>query len=78
MAEADGFLRSPKAGRILERDRELSEELKAVWILSGLGRDVMQSLLGDSSAIGSLMRRKLEPLLTQATGQFDILLGQKA
>ena len=77
LAEADGFLSSPKAGRILERDKELSEELKAVRILSGLGRDVTRSLLGDSSAIGSLMRRKLEPLLTQATGLFDILLGQK-
>ena len=63
---------------ILAQDQELAQELKAVRILSGLGREVMRSLLGDSSAIGSLMRRKLEPLLTQATQQFDILLGHRA
>ena len=77
VTETDGFLSSASACRILERDRDMEEELKAVRILSGLNQDVMHPLLGDSSAIGSLMRRKLEPLLTQATRQFDIILGQQ-
>ena len=75
LTEADDFLGSAEAGMILAQDQELAEELIAARILSGLGREVMRSLLGDSSAIGSLMRRKLEPLLTQAKRQFDILLG---
>ena len=78
LTEADDFLGSAEAGMILAQDQELAEELKAVRILSGLGQEVMRSLLGDSSAIGSLMRRKLEPLLTQATRQFDILFGHQA
>ncbi|MEZ5585518.1 MAG: sulfur reduction protein DsrS [Sedimenticolaceae bacterium] len=39
-------------------------QIKALRILSGLSYGVVRPVFGDSTAIGSLMRRKLQPVLT--------------
>ena len=41
-----------------------TSKIKALRILSGLSYGVVRPVFGDSTAIGSLMRRKLQPVLT--------------
>ncbi|EGW53657.1 hypothetical protein [Candidatus Endoriftia persephonae] len=43
---------------------EMANELRAMRLLSGLGYGVLRPVFSRSDAIGSLMRRKLEPVLT--------------
>ena len=44
--------------------QDIAEMLQAMRILSGLSYGVVRPAFGDSTAIGSLMRRKLQPVLT--------------
>lgn len=55
----------------------LTAEIAAMRLLSGLGYGVLRPVLGDSTAIGSLMRRKLEPVLEPLTAQIDLLRGRR-
>ena len=41
-----------------------TSKIRALRILSGLSYGVVRPVFGDSTAIGSLMRRKLQPVLT--------------
>jgi hypothetical protein len=41
----------------------LAADIGAMRVLSGVGYGVLRPVLGDSTAIGSLMRRKLAPVL---------------
>ncbi|MCP3870358.1 MAG: sulfur reduction protein DsrS [Gammaproteobacteria bacterium] len=74
-ADADDYMTTASARQVLEQDRSLSAELKSVRFLSGLGYGVVRPLIGDSSAIGSLMCRKLKPALDEILRQIDIILG---
>jgi hypothetical protein len=45
-------------------------------LLSGLGYGVLRPLLRDSTATGSLMRRKIEPLTSPLLERIGVLQGR--
>lgn len=51
----------------------LAAEISAMRLLSGLGYGVLRPVLWDSTAIGSLMRRKLKPVIDPLLERIDIL-----
>jgi len=71
------------ASEALSEDRQLSAcsallpwlepQLKAIHILSGVGYAILRPYLKDSTAIGSLMRRKLTPVTTALSGYITLL-----
>lgn len=56
---------------------ELAAEIAAMRLLSGLGYGVLRPVLRDSTAIGSLMRRKLGPVMDPLLERIDLLRGRK-
>jgi hypothetical protein len=66
----------PRIAEVLERAPALAGEVRAARILSGMGYGVARPALGGSTAIGSLMRRRLEPALGPVAEQIDILRGK--
>ncbi len=76
-AEARDWLATdPGARALLEALPQLERELIALRILSGLGYGVIRPVLKGSNAMGSLMRRKLEPVIGPLQSQLDLLLGR--
>jgi hypothetical protein len=57
---------------------ETALDLQAIRGLSRLGYGVLRPVLRDSSAIGSLMRKKLEPVLDPVQGLLAQLLELKS
>jgi len=55
-------LPAPLTG-LASADPQIHSHLRAMRILSGMGYGVVRPVLRDTTAIGSLMRRKLEPVL---------------
>ena len=75
--EAQGWLAADPGARVIrETLPQLGQELIALRILSGLGYGIIRPALKGSSAMGSLMRRKLEPVLGPVMDQLDVLLGK--
>ena len=66
---------SSEALIIREAGFRLEPQLQAVRFLSGLGYPALRPGLKGSNATGSLMRRKLEPILQPMKEQINILLG---
>ncbi|QYZ65299.1 MAG: sulfur reduction protein DsrS [Gammaproteobacteria bacterium (ex Lamellibrachia satsuma)] len=54
---------------------ELAGELKAMRIFSGMGYGVVRPVFSHSDAIGTLMRRKLEPVFTPLMAYLRVLKG---
>jgi hypothetical protein len=54
----------------------LRREVSAMRLLSGLGYGVLRPLLRDSTATGSLMRRKIEPLTSPLLERIGVLQGR--
>lgn len=54
-----------------------AEEIAAMRLLSGLGYGVLRPVLRDPTAMGSLMRRKLEPLTGSLLEQIGVLQGKR-
>jgi len=54
----------------------LMPEISAMRLLSGLGYGVLRPVLRDSTAIGSLMRRKLKPVIDPLSKRIDTLRGR--
>lgn len=76
ISEAAVFLQqSDDALACLNVVPELEPELLAMRVLSGLGYGVLRPELRGSTAMGSLMRRKLEPVLTPVMAQLGVLRG---
>jgi hypothetical protein len=77
LAEADAFVATlPRTLRpIADAAPEAAALLGAARVLSGLSYGVVRPIFGDSTAIGSLMRRKLEPVFTPLLGHIDLLRG---
>lgn len=74
--EARAFADTNEQARtVLSVAPQLRKEIEALRVFSGLGYGVLRPELRGSTAMGSLMRRKLEPVLTSLTGQINILLG---
>jgi len=54
---------------VLEHCPDCSGEIQTMYLLSGLGYGVLRPVLRDTTAIGSLMRRKIEPVITPLLGR---------
>jgi hypothetical protein len=67
---------TPLAGPCLALAPDLAAEIAVMRRLSGLGYGVLRGPLLDSTAAGSLMRRKLAPVLDRVQGQIDVLRGR--
>lgn len=52
---------------------EMEDYIKAMLILSGLGYSVLRPIFSRTTAIGSLMRKKLAPVLVPILEQFTVL-----
>jgi hypothetical protein len=60
---------------LVEREAGLRDVVESMRVLSGLSYGVVRPVFGDSTAIGSLMRRKLEPLFVPLRRHVDRLRG---
>ncbi len=67
---------SAHAAACAEQVPELLPELKAMRILSGMGYGVVRPIFRDTTAVGSLMRRKLAPVMEPIMAQLHILQGE--
>jgi len=68
----------PEALKLLVEDfPELKPELRAMLVLSRLGYGVVRPIFCRTTAIGSLMRRKLEPLTTPILQEIGVLTGAR-
>ena len=65
-----------QAGRFLQRLPEYASELRAMLALSCMGSAVAAPILSRSTAGGTLMRQKLEPVTTPILQQIALLRGQ--
>ncbi len=74
--ESDASLRTSPVRDCLNRAPELEREFRAMRILSGLSYAVIRPVLSGSTAAGSLMRRKLEPVMSVVLEQIRILQGR--
>ncbi|RMG36390.1 MAG: sulfur reduction protein DsrS [Gammaproteobacteria bacterium] len=61
------------AAEVLELGDQWREPLIAVRVLSGLGYGVVRPVFGGSTAIGSLMRRKLAPIMEPLQRHLEVL-----
>ena len=74
LAEAPGWLLSAQDVRpLLALSGVDGAQLQALRVLSGLSYGVVRPAFGDSTAIGSLMRRKLQPVLTPMLAELSRL-----
>ena len=63
--------------RCVDIDPEIERKLISMRVLSGLSYGVIRSALRDSTAIGSLMRRKLEPVFKPLLAHIEVLRPTK-
>ncbi len=77
MTEAQDFVSAPgpasPVAPCLAVVPEFAEDIAAMRVLSGVGFAAIRAYLVDSTASGSLMRRKLAPVLDAMLGQIDLL-----
>ena len=76
-AEAAAFAAAPGGvlGRLVAQEPGVQDLVHSMRVLSGLSYGVVRPVFGDSTAIGSLMRRKLEPLFVPLRRHVDRLRG---
>jgi hypothetical protein len=79
--EASGFATAaspdPDVAVCLGRWPELAAEVAAMRVLAGVGYGVIRPVLRDSTAIGSLMRRKLTPVIGPLQQRLGLLTGTR-
>jgi hypothetical protein len=76
IAEAADWLQHDAEARALRAVPGVEDDLlAALRVLSGLGYGVVRPVFRDSTAIGSLMRRKLQPVLTPVLEHLGLLRG---
>ena len=80
LAEAEAYV-SPTGADValaacLSRVPGLRDELVTLRLLSGLGYGVLRPVLRDTTASGSLLRRKLEPVLGPLLQRLETLQGK--
>jgi hypothetical protein len=78
LANVDAFCRdaASTAGKFLEILPEYASEVRAMLVLSCMNSDVAAPVLSRSTAGGTLMRQRLEPVTTPILQQIAILRGQ--
>jgi hypothetical protein len=63
---------------LLEAVPELREEIRAMLVLSQVGEPLVRSIFARTTAVGALMRRKIEPVTTPLLEQYAVLRGMAA
>jgi hypothetical protein len=58
---------------VLEECPDCADLVEVMYLLSGLGYGVLRPVLRDTTAIGSLMRRKIEPVMTPLLEKIALL-----
>ncbi|MCG6860738.1 MAG: sulfur reduction protein DsrS [Chromatiaceae bacterium] len=80
LRDAQDYARGPHAPESVcaccEAAPSLSADVAAMRLLSGIGYGVLRPVLRDSTAIGSLMRRKLKPVTDPLLEQIRVLQGK--
>jgi hypothetical protein len=80
LREAQDYAHSDLVADTVGNGRDLlpsiEKEVSAMRLLSGLGYGTIRPVLRDSTAIGSLMRRKLEPVIDSLLQQIEVLQGR--
>ncbi len=75
-AEAESWVQeNPEARAVSQACPELAPQLKALRVLSGSGYGVVRPVFRKTDAIGTLMRRKLQPVMEPYLAQVALLLG---
>ncbi len=81
LRDAEDYVRPNQAPEMVQAcvDQlpQTKAELAAMRLLSGLGYGALRPVLRDSTVMGSLMRRKLAPVLESVRGQIWRLQGQE-
>ncbi len=79
LENADALCRdaSTIAGQFLQAFPEYAPEVNAMLILSGMNSRVAAPILSHSTAGGTLMRQRLEPITTPILQQIAVLRGQQ-
>ena len=77
LAEAEGFANdrspNPAVAELLAAAPRLTPEVTAMRVLAGLGYSVVRPVLPDPTALGTLMRRKLAPVLDPIRERIAVL-----
>lgn len=74
LADAEGLVQQqPEAQAILAALPALQAELKALYVLARMDEAIVTPVFARSSAVGSLMRRKIEPFIAPVLQQIAIL-----
>jgi len=66
----------PDTGRLLRAVPEAAHEVAAMRVLSGVGYGLLRALSLDPSVLGSLMRRKLAPVMDPLQERLRLLAGR--
>ncbi|HED16008.1 MAG TPA: sulfur reduction protein DsrS [Gammaproteobacteria bacterium] len=74
--EADGILQqSPEYQAVSQAIPELKAELAALMIIAHTGEPIVRSIFAITDAVGTVMRKKLEPVSKPLMQQFAVLRG---
>lgn len=78
LANVDAFCSDPAstAGKFLESMPEYAKEVRAMLVLSCMNSEVAAPILSRTTAGGTLMRQKLEPITAPILQQIAVLRGQ--
>lgn len=79
LEEAGQFVGSkePDIRELIELHEKMPEIVRAARVISGMGYGVLRPVFHDTSAIGSLMRRKLEPVFKTLHEEIAMLTGHR-
>ncbi len=75
LAEAEALLDNAAAGEVLAQAPALRDELRAMLLLAHIDAELARSILSRTTAAGTLLRRKLEPLTAPMLRQMALLRG---
>lgn len=73
LAEAEALLDNAAAGEVLAQAPDLRDELRAMLLLAHMDAEIVRPVLSRTTAEGTLMRRKLEPLTAPMLQQMALL-----
>ena len=63
----------PDTARLLREYPEMAPEVAAMRVLSGVGYGLIRAVALDPSVLGSLMRRKLTPVIDPLQARLSLL-----
>lgn len=75
LADAESLLENAAAGAVLAQAPALRDELRAMLLLAHIDAELARAILSRTTAAGTLLRRKLEPLTTPMLRQIALLRG---